>query len=147
MSRFYSISRSEMENFLFPQGFQALKLDGTRELVYARIVKHEGFTMSMRIYTGIEPNGVSRDCGDDAIRVQLFWRYESEIVPVGKSLKVLRVRTWAKNLAKAIIQYSDNFQTCPACGSPMVHRKGKNGMFWGCVTWHKTKCSGKAKSA
>lgn len=144
MSKYYAISRQEMETFLFPQGFTALTIPGTKELVYGKIVKKGNHTVSMRILSGINPDGVSRGCGQDAIRVALFIRYEGEICPVGKSQRVLRVKTWAKNLQKAIDQWSNNWQDCPACHYPMVLRQGKNGEFWGCVTYFKTKCNGRS---
>lgn len=142
--QFYSISQTQMEACLFPQGFQKITLVGTVELVYGKIVKHEGFVMSLRVYTGINPNGVSRGAGQDAIRVQLYWKYEDNPVPVGRAINVRRIPTWEKNLNAAIGKWSDEFKVCQKCGSPMVIRNGRNGEFWGCVTWKVTKCSGKA---
>lgn len=148
---FYNISRDQMEQFLFPQGFQKLELPGTIELVYGKIVKHEGHKLSLRIFSAINPTGESRKKGSDAIRIQLFWMLDGKPVPVGKAQKCLRVLTWKKNISAAIDAHAapENFKTCPACGSPLVQREnGQTGEeFWGCSTWIKTKCNGKPKNA
>jgi len=146
---FYNINRNEMHSFLLSQGFQAMSIPGTIELVYGKIVTHEGHKLSLRVYTAINPTGESRKKGSDAIRIQLFWMYDGKPVPVGKAQKCLRVPTWKKNMTAAIAAHAapENFKTCPACGSPLVQREnGQTGEeFWGCSTWIKTKCNGKPK--
>lgn len=148
---FYNITRQEMHAFMTQQGFQAMNIPGTIELVYGKIVRHDGHKLSLRVYTAINPSGESRKKGSDAIRIQLFWMYDGKPVPVGKAQKCLRVPTWKKNMTAAIAAHAspENFKTCPACGSPLVQREnGKTGEgFWGCSTWIKTKCNGKAKNA
>lgn len=147
---FYNISRNEMDEFLTSQGFQLMNIPGTVELVYGKIVKHEGHKLSLRVYTAINPTGESRKKGSDAIRVQLYWMLDGKPVPVGKAQKCLRVLTWKKNLSAAIESHAspENFKTCPSCGSPLVQREnGQTGEeFWGCSTWIKTKCNGKLKN-
>jgi hypothetical protein len=143
-TKFYNVTKDEMEALLLPQGFKPMTLPRTVELVYGKIVTHGSHNISMRVYTGINPSGESRGCGQDAIRVQLFIMYEGAPAFVGKAQRVLRIETWATNLQKAIDKWEDNYKVCPACGWPMVIRNGKNGEFWGCVTWVKTKCNGKA---
>jgi hypothetical protein len=146
---FYNIKREEMHAFLTGQGFQAMNIPGTVELVYGKIVNHDGHKLSLRVYTAINPSGESRKKGSDAIRIQLYWMFDGKPVPVGKAQKCLRVTTWRKNMTAAIAAHAapENFKTCPACGSPLVQREnGKTGEeFWGCSTWIKTKCNGKAK--
>jgi len=39
-------------------------------------------------------------------------------------------------------EMSEDSPKCPECKSDMVKRKGKNGDFWGCSMWGKTKCGG-----
>lgn len=146
---FYNITRQEMHAFLTQQGFKAMDIPGTVELVYGKIVNHDGHKLSLRVYTAINPSGESRKKGSDAIRIQLFWMFDGKPVPVGKAQKCLRVPTWKKNMTAAIAAHAapENFKTCPACGSPLVQREnGQTGEeFWGCSTWIKTKCNGKAK--
>lgn len=144
---FYNISREEMDKFLTNQGFKPMNLPNTRELVYGKIINHDGHKLSLRIYTAIEPTGESRKIGSDAIRVQLYWMYNDKPSMVGRTQKCLRVPTWAKNLQAAIDRHSnpEHFKTCPGCGSPMVIRESKGEEFWGCSTYHQTKCSGRAK--
>jgi len=142
---FYSISKEEMHKFLSARGFQPIQLPNTYELVYGKIVNVAGFKLSLRVYTAIEASGHSRAKGEDAIRVQFYYMYEGQPVPVGASQKCLRVKTWEKNLGKAIDQHEQNFKICPRCGAPMVERQRRSdgAKFWGCVTYFQTRCSGK----
>jgi hypothetical protein len=148
---FYNISRNEMHGFMVSHGFQEMKVPNTIELVYGKIIKHDGHRLSLRVYTAINPTGESRKKGSDAIRIQLYWMFEDAPVPVGKAQKCLRVPTWQKNCSAAInaCTLSENFRTCPACFSPMAWRENATtGQgFWGCSTWFKTKCNGKSKTA
>lgn len=144
---FYNISRQEMESFLTGEGFKPLQLDGVIELVYGKIVNHNGHKLSLRVYTAVNPTGESRAKGSDAIRIQLYWMFEGKPVPVGKSQKCLRVTNWKANMKAAIARYADaeNFRNCPACGMPMVLRENRTTgePFWGCSTYFVTKCSGR----
>ncbi len=82
---FYSISKEEMHKFLSARGFQPIQLPNTYELVYGKIVNVAGFKLSLRVYTAIEASGHSRAKGEDAIRVQFYYMYEGQPVPVGAS--------------------------------------------------------------
>lgn len=139
---FYNITQEEMENFLFDQGFRSICLPNVSELVYAKIVMFYNYTLSLRVYSGINYSGNSRERGTDAIRVGLYYKFEDEIIPVGKSQRVNRIKTWQKNLQIVIDNSTYEFRICPRCNHPMVEKKGKNGLFWGCATWNKTKCNG-----
>jgi ssDNA-binding Zn-finger/Zn-ribbon topoisomerase 1 len=147
MSRFHNVSQAEMEAFLLPKGFRQMTLPGTAELVYGKRINKGRHAISIRVYTAINPSGVARACGEDAIRVSAFTLFQGEPVSVGKSQKVLRITTWAKNLDAALSRWDAEWKECPACGHPMVLRNGKHGDFWGCSTYAKTKCSGKPPSA
>lgn len=142
--RFVNITKDQMEAFLLEQGFQQMKLPNVSELVYGKVFSRDGHNLSMRIYTALNPTGESRKCGSDAIRIQLMFKYNGEVKPVGRSQKCLRTKNWRTNILKAIENWSDeNWKTCPKCGHPMVDRKGRNGNFWACVTFFETKCNGK----
>jgi hypothetical protein len=150
-SRFYPISRNEIDEFLTSLGFRPLPLKGVVELVYAKIVRVGDHRLSLRVYTAVDPGGESREKGKDAIRVQLLAKVQignsEEIVPVGRTQKCLRVVSWRQNLGKAIQGHDDpyNFRLCPACGNPMVLRENRETGegFWGCTLFRITGCKGR----
>lgn len=145
--RFENISLSDMTNYLNNQGFSIMDIQGTNEVVFGKVIKRGEHKLSMRIYTAIDPTGLSRPCGSDAIRIMLMFRYGEKVLSVGKAKRCLRTKNWQKNLGKAISSWSeDNWRICTACDFPMVEKKGKNGTFWGCVTFAETKCNGIPKS-
>jgi hypothetical protein len=137
---FYSINQSEMCEFL--DGFSLMELPRTVELVYGKIFHISGHTISLRIYTAINPNGESRKIGTDCIRIQTYWKYCGEVVPVGIFQRCLRVPTWRKNLERAISLSISSIKSCKVCGSPMILRDGGVKDFWGCSTYFKTGCRG-----
>lgn len=143
MSRYYQVSQAEMETFLLPRGFIKMSIPGTSELVYGKRIQRGQHPISIRIYTTINPSGEARDCGEDAIRVRLYTLFQDEPIPVGKTQKILRIKTWAKNLTKALNKCDSLVRICPACGNLQTVRKGVHGEFWGCSTYKYTKCSGK----
>ena len=143
---FYNISREEMNEFLEPQGFQKMILPGVVELVYGKIVYHGSHRLSMRIYTAINPTGESREKGSDAIRLQMYWLYDGNPIPVGCPQKCLRVPNWRANMKAAIERCvsNDKYAACPVCSSPMAirHRRTDNQEFWACSVWFNTGCRG-----
>jgi hypothetical protein len=142
MAQYYNISIEEMDHFLVPQGFSRVTLPNTYELVYGKRVDQNNMQMTIRVYTGIDPSGNSRDVGEDAMRVNLFMRLpNNEIKKLFGSKRVHRVKGWAKNLQARI---NDTMQQvpqrmCDKCGLPMVLRQGKSKTtgspysFYGCV--------------
>jgi len=125
------ITRADIEEFLTPLGFTKMDLPNVRELVYGKRVDRDGLALSLRVFTGIDPNGHSRDVGEDAIRCVVFWRNpEGEVKKVATSKRVHRVAGWKKNLGERL----EDWKLGPvcSCGSPMVERKSKNGKFFGC---------------
>lgn len=141
--RFHPVTQKEMEAFLLPQGFVALKLERTYELVYGKFVKIENHPFSLRIYTALNPDGQSRQKGSDAIRVRLFAKKGDKIFPVGKRLNCLRVKNWAANITRAMDKVQTELVFCPKCEAPMVERESKTGAFMGCSQYHETGCNGK----
>jgi len=123
-AHYYPVTKDEIDQFLTSLGFVPLKLKGVVELVYAKLVRTGGHRLSLRCYTAVNPDGESREKGTDAIRLQMFMKVEDGIVPVGKSVKCLRVESWQVNLRKAIERVVDphNIRLCPACGSPWDRR-------------------------
>lgn len=142
MATYHPITVEEADEFLTPQGFQRIALDGVRELVYARRADADGLALSLRIFTGIDASGQSRDVGEDAMRVVLFWRREDgTITKCATSKRVHRVQGWRKNLQDRI-DTTRVEKRCPDCGAPMVRRTGKSKIakgerydFFGCSTF------------
>lgn len=139
MSAHYTnITKSQMEEFLLPQGFREISLPGTAEAVYGKRVDQDDLKLTLRVYTGISRFGLSRAVGKDAIRVCLFIKLEEEkILKLGGSKRVHRVEGWKTNLQSRLDNWLDFLpkHKCPDCGSPLVPRKGKNGAFLGCTSW------------
>ena len=91
MANYHPITKDEMRSFLEPQGFVAVDLPGTREIVFAKRVDVDGLPLSLRVYTGITGEN-SRDVGEDAIRCLIFWRMaDGQMRKVATSKRVHRV--------------------------------------------------------
>ncbi len=134
MATYINITAKDMELFLEAQGFKPMSLPGTVELVWGKRVDQGGTQLSLRVYSGIDPSGNSREVGADAIRVNLFTRLpDGKIVKVSGSKRVHRVAGWQKNLQVRLDKWGDDLRTCPDCGMPLVVRNGKNGEFLGCT--------------
>jgi hypothetical protein len=141
-TEYVNITQQEMEAFLSPMGFQQITLPGTVELVYAKLIRHDGLVLSLRVYTGINPSGQSREVGDDAIRADLWWRENATATPVrvGSSKRVHRVKGWRANLQNRLDKWLEFAPIrCKSCGKPMVAREGPHGRFYGCVGWKRDK--------
>ena len=134
MATYVNITDGEMAAFLVPQGFQLITLPGTKELVFAKLIKHDGLVLSLRVYSSINPDGDSRDVGEDAIRADLWWRKDQNAQPkrVGSSKRVHRVQGWRSNLQARLDNWIEFAPVKCACGSPMVRRHGGFGDFMGC---------------
>jgi hypothetical protein len=142
MATFYNISEDEMREFLEAQGFSQMKLPRTKELVFGKRMDQDNIALSLRVYTGIDPNGSSREAGTDAIRVVLFMRSrDGSIFKLGGSKRVHRVLFWKKNLQKRLDSWLDSMpkHKCSKCGSPMLPRKGQFGKFLGCSRYPQCK--------
>lgn len=133
---YVAITAAEMDAFLASQGFERIELPRTRELVYARRADTGGHALSLRVYTGIEPSGESRDVGADAIRCVIAWRKaDGTASVVAKAKRVHRVAGWRANLQQRIDTLTLPTDPCGACGSPMVLRKSARGSFYGCASF------------
>lgn len=151
MAKYYNISVQEMDSFLTAQGFSRIPaelLPGTRELVYGKRVDSVGIALTIRVYTGIDPTGLSRDVGEDAMRVALFTKIpdpqnpsKSTVKQLFGSKRVHRVSGWAKNLQNRINEVllkASQQKLCDKCGLPMILREGKSKStgkpysFYGC---------------
>lgn len=134
MAKYHPITEIEAWDFLVPQGFFETDFPGVKEIVFSKRVDVDGLPLSLRVYTGINPDGNSRTVGEDAIRCVLFWRMPDGVIKkIATSKRVHRVEGWKTNLQDRI----DNLKPGPRCqcGAPMVSRKGKNGEFYGCASY------------
>lgn len=137
-----NITKEEMTKFLVSQGFMSMDLPKISEIVFGKRVDKNGMQLSLRVYTGITGQN-SRDCGKDAIRVNLFYRNKKngKVVKVGSFKRVNRIHTWRKNLQSRLDNWEKNCPIgfCPKCKMPLVKRKGKNGEFLGCSSYPECK--------
>lgn len=127
------ISLNEMKEVLEPLGFTVVQMNGVREVVFGKRVDQEGADpLSLRVFSSIEA-GISRECGADAIRVQLASKLKNGAIKiVGKQKRVNRTQGWKDNLLERVNHLEAMMGPVCPCGAHMVERKGKNGFFWGC---------------
>ena len=133
-AHYVSIPELEMRQHLEAQQFKEVKLEGTTEIVYGKIVKPH---TCLRVYTSIA-HGTSRKVGEDAIRVCLVYRLpEGTIKGIGSDKRVNRVESWKKNLQLRLDKWELELlgPTCQYCNFPTKLRKGKNGNFYGCIQY------------
>jgi len=142
MAHYKNITAQEMEEFLSSQGFQLMTLPNVVEIVYGKVCRRHDMMYSIRIYTGINPDGNSRDVGRDAIRVEINWKDPTGTVRrCGGSKRVHRVQGWRKNLQNRLDHWYQALGPQCHCGAPMVlrtQRKSKH-KFWGCSTYPQCK--------
>lgn len=126
------ITKQEFEDFVLPLGFVPVKIEGTKELVYGKIVQHTTHKLSLRVYSSINPDGHSRAVGADAIRVALFARKKNQqITMVGGDRRVHRVVGWRTNLKTRLDKWPEQLgPNCPLCDSPTVYREPDKGKKW-----------------
>ena len=129
------ITLKEMEELLTPLGFLKVPMkDGTREVVFGKRVAAD---LTLRIYTSVAYGDISRDVGEDAIRICLVQRdKEGKITGVGKSRRVNRTQNWRLNLTKRLEDWDALLgPVCPRCQSRTRLRHGEYGDFWGCCSF------------
>jgi hypothetical protein len=149
-SQYTNVTRAEMETFLVEYrqgkaidttgGFRRIRPPRYVQAVYGIVVEYFGCKLSLRIKTGIEPDGNSPDVGEEAMHVELWWREAEGVEPirVGKSKRVHRVAGWRDNLRNRLDNWSDAApMICAVCRRPMAERKGPKGNFMGCLGWKK----------
>ena len=139
MATYQNITAEEMADFLTEKGFLPLTLEGTTELVFGRRCDKGNHKLSLRVYTGILPEGDSRAVGEDAIRVTLFIMVNGKPVKLAGSKRVHRVQGWKANLQKRLDNWQiPTIELCRKCGMPMAIRETKKKpvrRFLGCTRW------------
>ena len=101
------------------------------EIIYRIPLKND---FAIWVYSTINPmSGMSRERGEDAIRMVLMYK---NIHAVMKESKTLRTSNWKKNLESKIKELTEKTteHRCP-WGHPLVKRLGKGGKgsFYGCA--------------
>lgn len=146
------ITETEMDEFLFGQGFKAIKRAGTNEKVYGKRVDVFGLQLTLRVLSSIE-YGEARKAGKDGIYCELIWR---QVVQSDEGDQVVehvlcrsnytqRIQTWKKNLLKRIDHWQDEMlgPPCSRCTFPMVEKENKRDKttFWGCSQYRNGTCN------
>ncbi len=135
------IEEKEMRDFLEPQGFKEVIIEGTHEIVFGKIIAKN---ICLRVYSSVAYiNGESRGVGEDAVRVCVVYRKkDGTIVGIGRETRVNRVETWRKNLQLRLDKYHLLLTpSCKKCGEPTKERQSNHGTFYGCSSY--PLCTGK----
>jgi len=152
-ARFVPLVFAEVRKLLEDEmGFERVQVAKTRELVWQRrvTVKDVPTHYAVRVYSTLEPDGICRNNGADAIRVCLVDLEQGEwILSVEK--KVLRTKSALENLrqrARDVYGYVLNKNhRCPKCNRLMVVKKAKKAgttasYFFGCLGYFRDpKCT------
>lgn len=148
MAEYVNITQTDFEEFLesIGGGWVQLSLPGVVELVYGKRVKNKNMPLSLRIYSGINPDGDSRNVGKDAIRVDLFTKNkEGKPIYLRGSKRVHRVKGWRQNLIKRLDHWGEFMpqRLCHKCGLPMLVRENKTTKekFFGCCDYPNCKAT------
>lgn len=146
MATYVQPTLAEFQAVLVDRGFKPLTLPGTLELVFGKRVDKDNRPLSLRVYTSLNPNGLGRACGEDAIRVEVYFKTtEGKVKRVGGSRRVNRVPGWADRLVERVDRWEEALgPDCPACGCPTVERTGSWGTFFGCCQY--PACRGTVKA-
>ena len=134
MSRKYTdISREEFEEFMRPYKAKTSIRSPEGEIIFRIPLKND---FSIWIYSTINPmSGMSRNRGEDAIRMVLMYKNTKAVM---KESKTLRTSNWKQNLEAKIKELKDRTTEyrCP-WGHPLVKRTRKDGKgsFYGCATY------------
>jgi len=114
MRTYYAITIEEMDTFLRHRGFTLIILPNVKEAVYSHVIDKN---VCVRVYTGIV-NGISRDRGEDAIRVATVKRlYTGKIIPIGaRQSKVYRLENWKETLRTRIDSVIDFYYASVRAG-------------------------------
>lgn len=92
----------------------------------------------IRVFSSIPSDGVSRNCGKDAIRVSIVALVDGKDKGVRKFPRVTRQENWRKYLKQRVMEafdYISTIRVCQQCNSPMALRKAKESgsEFYGCT--------------
>lgn len=143
MSRYVTITESEMSDFMDTLGFTELTLEERgsfgRSPVKERVYETPVGAGRIRVYSTVA-GAVGRASGKDAIRVQ-YWIGDQKVYG---SKRVHRTKNWRKNLLQRTEEIRDSVETGPLSRIPkdsrgdlMTARRGRlaHERFWGSVNY------------
>lgn len=168
MSRqYHPITKEEMDDFLLDQNFSVMPdpRNKWKSYVYGKGFKFSTnngvIAICLRIYSSIPKKKwateKARKKGKDTIGVAPFWRSVDERYSSGKGIprrlfnmtKVLRIKTWRKNLQERIDRWHHFVKPCAYCKQrndrrprPMIIRYYGGKAIFGCKGYPKY-CEGK----
>lgn len=116
--------------------FTPIQLNGTIEIVLAKRVDVDNLPLSLRVYTSLNPDGMGRECGADAIRVEVYAKTPEGFKRVGGGKRINRTTNWKQRLQAQIETWKETLGcACNKCGYHTVERNGQNGKFFGCCRY------------
>jgi len=138
------------------RAFELVRPSGA-EAYYLCILKSgDAGTLCLKVLTSVAADHASaRACGEDAIRVCLYWQdAQGWEKPLGKGKRVNRCGGKGSTAADVVLRALERARevagcrgtlpSCPKCGRPMVVRVAKNSgkPFYGCVGFSADVCNG-----
>lgn len=138
--RYVEIDKEYFETLVIKEmGFEVIPMPNTFEVVYTRKIDDN---YSMYIYSSIDKaTGITRNCGDDAIRIVIGYRDENNNIKLTSFLKrVYRTKSALPNTLTKSRELWKEFKhapRCNKCGNLLVERRNSktNEKFMGCVNW------------
>jgi hypothetical protein len=138
------------------RAFELVRPHGSEAYYLCRLKAGEAGTLCLKVLTSVAAEHASaRGCGEDAIRVALYWQdangWEK---PLGKGKRVNRCGGAGKTAAdvvgraleraREVAQSRGKLPVCGRCGRPMVVRVAKSTgkPFYGCIGFSMSVCNG-----
>jgi hypothetical protein len=138
------------------RAFELVRPSGSEAYYLCKLKSGDAGTLCLKVLTSVAADHASaRGCGEDAIRVALYWQdAEGWEKPLGKGKRVNRcggrdataadVVARALDRAREVAKCRGTLPACPDCGRPMVVRVAKNSgkPFYGCIGFAANVCRG-----
>lgn len=127
---YFEIPPKEMAAFFTARGYQPVGIRDCKELMVAKLF--EAHDLAVVVATTITPEG-QRGYGEDAMRCLLKRLSDGKLL--WQLTPTKRMEQWKVHLGRKMDLLEALIATvgcCLTCGSMMVPRSGKFGMFWGC---------------
>ena len=143
-SRYRSISHDAFTALMTEMGFSKVYPPNTSEFVFERTVTNgprPSDRFKVRVYSSIDVRtGTTRELGSDAIRVILFDTVrERGVLDLPLVMRTENALANTKVRARAAWAYVMDAEHHCDCGSLMVERTTKKGVFLGCTSYPECK--------
>jgi len=143
------------------RAFELVRPSGSEAYYLCKLKSNDAGTLCLKVLTSVAAEHASaRGCGEDAIRVVLYWQdAQGWEKPLGKGKRVNRcggkgstaadVVTRALERAREVAKCRGTLPACSVCGRPMVVRVAKfsGKPFYGCIGFSANVCNGTDWSA